>query len=249
MSVENLNHPTAETARSIAESTNPMVLAIARAARQESTIAEAEQRLGVPDLAALLEGSEELAAAWERGRRIRRLAELSATPLHEDAVAERLGLTPDGFRAMLADDLTAREVWQDGRHAVFVAAKSAILAAAQRGEVYAVRAMERLLKTQDAQADAKQSDFGRLTMEQLTQATGISRQQLARWRNKHGLPTTQGGYYSMPAVFAWLRRAPVGKTRSYRQKPGAVQARLAKRIQQVITEELSRGSDVEPAGE
>ena len=217
--------------------------AVCRAAQQVQTIEEAEDRLGVKDLPSLL-ADRALGEAWKRGRLLRHLAELAASPLCSEAVSKALGMTEQAFRKLLRADIVVREIWETGRQTVLVAAKSAIMSAAQRGEAYAVRAMQRLLQGQmgDPAASGK-TDFGQLTLEQLCRATGIARQQLLRWRDNHGMPQESNGYYSLPKIINWLRKADVGKVRGYRRKLGAVQKRIMLRIEQIVEQES--GSCVE----
>lgn len=92
-------------------------------------------------------------------------------------------------------------------------------------------------------------DFSRLTTTQMEQATGIARMQLHRWIAR-GMPTNADGGFDLPAFIDWLRRNPrIGRPRAYRRNPGAVEARIIERINQVIHEELSRGGlDVQEGG-
>lgn len=224
------------------------IAAVRRAAQEVGSIQEAETRLGVTDLAALL-ADPAIGKAWENGRLYRRLGELAGTPLCQEAAAKALDLTQETFQEILSVDTVAREIWRTGRQRVILDAKTSIMAAAQRGEAYAVRAMERLLRTEaGAGATSAKIDFTQLSLEQVSRATGIARQQLFRWRDKHGMPQGGDGRYSLPRVIAWLRAADVGKVRRYRRKPDAVGARILKRVQAIIAEELSRGPGSEPAG-
>ncbi|MBM4026743.1 MAG: helix-turn-helix transcriptional regulator [Planctomycetes bacterium] len=200
------------------------VAAVRHAGQRAGGIEEAESMLGVRDLPALL-ADEDLGRAWQQGRLWRRLGELAATPLCEETAAKALGMALDAFRKVLGEDIVAKEIWDTGRQAILLRAKNSIVAAAERGEAYAVRMMDRLVRSQTVASGSK-TDFRNLTQTELEAATGIKRAQLRRWERSHGLPVTGSGTYSLPDFVKWLRRADVGRVRGYRRRPGAVEARI-----------------------
>jgi len=215
--------------------------AILRAAQECETFAEAAERLQVSNLGELLADNQALRAAWDRGRLLRRLGELGASPFCRRAVAERLNLSEEKFTRLLAMDAEASDTFEQARHVFFLNAKGALLTGARKGEQYASKALERLLAAEaGTQREAPDPiDFNRLTVTQIAEATGISRTQISRWSKNHHLPRNADGTFSMPQFVAWLRKSPHGQTRAYRRKPAAVEKRILTRIQTIITEEMA----------
>ena len=78
-----------------------------------------------------------------------------------------------------------------------------------------------------------------MSLTELEAGTGIRRQQIARWKDRHGLPVNEDGSYSLAAVIVWIRKNPrIGQTRKYTRKPGAVEKRIIARCATVVREEL-----------
>lgn len=215
--------------------------AVLRAAQECEGFEEAAVRLQVDNLGEILAGSEVLRTAWDRGRFLRRLAELGRTPFCLAEVAKRLGLADEAaLQELLRKDPEAADVFQRGRDALCIEARSALVKSAESGHVASVRALERLLRTEAGagSADAGSFDPIRVTPTTLEKISGVARAQWTRWTDA-GLPRNPDGTFGLPAVFAWLRRNPQrAGTRRYRQKPTAVVQRLQHKINQLIAQEL-----------
>jgi hypothetical protein len=201
---------------------------------------EVASRLQVTNLGEVLAASAVLRESFDRGRMLRRLKELGATPFCLAEVARRLRLADEAaLQELFHCDPEAADVFNEARHALAVQARALVMKSAQEGKPHAVKTLESLLRAEAGVSEvAEQIDFRRLSLTELEAATGIRRQQIARWKDSHGLPANEDGTYSMPAFIAWLRRAAVGKTRRYRGKPQNVEKRLAQRIARMIWEEL-----------
>ena len=225
--------------------------AIQRAAQECSTFAEASERLGVSNFGQLLAGSEPLREAWRRGRFLRRLSELAASPLCLRVVAEKLNLSEQQLEQLLSEDPEACDVFQQSRHRFFIEAKTAIMIQAKQGKTHCLRCLERLIKAEAGAAQQGHApvNFGRLSVTQMQEATGVSRTQLARWAKSHNLSRNTDGTFSLPRFVAWLRKSPHGRTRSYRRKPSAIQKRILARIEQIVSEEMAGDTCREPSPE
>jgi hypothetical protein len=224
---------------------NLSAFAVCRAAMECESFREAGSRLQVDNLGEILAGSNAMRSAWDRGWLLRRVREIAESPVCEAAAAERLGFDQAGFKTIRERDQEIRDVWEQGRHAFYVKSKAVIMVAAERGAVHAVRALERLLQSETGIASpGEHVDFTRLTATEMEQTTKTRRQQLLRWQKDQGLPVGPDGRYSLPAFITWLRRNPrIGRVRKYARKPGAIEARIVGRIQQVLREELGARDD------
>lgn len=185
------------------------------AALECATMAEAESRLGVEDLAGLLAGNQRLAQAWEKGRRLKGIRELAATPICMEEASKRLGMGEDGLVKLYKRDREVRDIWDQARLGAVVEMKKGLMARATSGNAHALDTVEKILAGEFAKAGrgkAAEIDFSRLTPTQMEEATGIKRQQFGRWAKDHGMPRNgDGRTYSMHAVVAWLRQFEVEK--------------------------------------
>jgi hypothetical protein len=221
---------------------NLTTVALARASFQCKDLHQAEEQLGLQDLAGMLASSKPLQDAWQRGRFLRELSDLAESPLCQAAVAKRLGFDEAGFKAILATDPEAADIWRQGRHRFFIRAKTAILLGAEQGKAHCLRTIEAIARAESGgSAPGTAFDHNRLPMGEMERITGISRVQFARWV-EHGLPRDPDGNFRLPQFIAWLRRAPVGRARRYCQQPGAVEKRIAARVAAIVSEELDRES-------
>ncbi|MEN6424034.1 MAG: hypothetical protein ABFE13_01625 [Phycisphaerales bacterium] len=186
--------------------------AVREAALECETMAQAEGRLGVEDLAAELEKSKRLGAAWEKGRRLRAIRELAVTPICMEEASKRLGLGEDGLAKLYKRDPEARDLWDRGRVSMLVEVKAGILKGAAAGRQSALDTVERVLKGEFGMGGRPAAvDFARLTPTQMEAATGVNHRQILRWHRKHGLARNADRTYSMPAFIAWLKQFEVDK--------------------------------------
>ncbi|NLH42376.1 MAG: hypothetical protein GX448_11110 [Planctomycetes bacterium] len=232
------------------------VFAVLRAAQECESFEQAASRLQAANLGEILAGSEVLRAAWDRGRFLRRLAELGRTPFCRAEVAKRIGLADEAaLQELLRTDAEAADVFQRARDELCIQARSALTKSAEAGHVASIRALERLLRAEagggGGSEDGGSFDPTRVAPTTLAKISGIAPMQWSRWVNA-GLPRSPDGTFSLPTVFTWLRRNPQRTgTRRYRQKPSAVVQRLQQKINRVIEQELKGQHDetiVAPAG-
>lgn len=190
----------------------PLTAATVReAAMACETMAQAEGRLGVEDLAAVLEKSKRLAAAWEKGRKLRDIRELAVTPICMEEASKRLGLGESGLAKLYKRDPEVRDLWDRGQVEMLVKLKQGLMTRATAGHANALQTVEQILTGKFSKATGGPADFTRLTPTQMEAATGIARQQILRWHKSHGLARNADGTYSLPAFIAWLKQFEVDK--------------------------------------
>ncbi len=184
-------------------------LTIARvreAAFASDTLAAAETRLGVKDLAGLLKKSKRLAAVWERGQLLRRIKDVASTTVVVPERADRLlGLAKGSFERLYAADRIIRELWDRERYAVLVEIERALVVRIKGGDLKAVTAVEHLFGHRTEPAGGA-VDFGRLSPTQMETATGFPRQTIHRWAKENALPRQADGTYSLPDFLAWFAK-------------------------------------------
>jgi len=176
---------------------------VRRAGQDCETIEQAAEKLGVADLQELLDGKPKLAAAWERGRFLRRVRDLATETLIVVEEADKfLGLERGRLTELLKRDRTVDEVWRAGRFQAMTSARKGLKRLADAGDPKAIPLYEQML---DSPASAESLDWDDLTPTQLEQATGIKRNQWRRWEERNGCPRKSNRRYSLPAVIEWLR--------------------------------------------
>lgn len=169
-------------------------------------LAAAGERLDVADLAALLEKKPRLAAAWERGRLLRRVAEIAATTYVVPEAADKLlGLAKGTFGGVYRTDRIVRDLWDRHRFDLLLATEQGFAAKVKEGDPRAVTAVEHLFGHRTEPAGSR-CDWGRLTLTEMENATGIKRAQWDRWVKENGCPRQADGTFALAAVLDWLRR-------------------------------------------
>ncbi|MBM4028985.1 MAG: hypothetical protein FJ280_26845 [Planctomycetes bacterium] len=223
----------------------PTGFAVCRAAMECGSFDEITTRLQVTNLGEMLAESRALRDAFDRGRRLRQLKDLGSTPYCMAEVARRMGLGDEAdLHELFAKDAEAKDIFTQARHALAIQSRAALLKAAEVGNPYAVKTLDRLIRSTAPTPEPTEAvDFHRLSTVQMERAVGIKRQQLIRWRERHNLPANEDGSWSLVKFVHWIRSADVGRVRTYRRKPTAVAARIAARVQQIVSEELGRGSE------
>jgi hypothetical protein len=178
-------------------------------ALQCETMAAAEDRLEVEDLAGQLEKSKRLLAAWEKGRRLRDIRELAVAPISQADASQQLGLGENGLARLCERDLEVRDIWERGRVALRIEVQRGLLKNAAAGKADALAAIEKILHGRFGGGDAV--DFTRLSPTQMETATGIRRQVFRRWHIDNQLPRNADGTFSLPQFVAWLKKWTLAK--------------------------------------
>ena len=178
----------------------PTIKVVREAAFACETLEQAAERLGRSDLAKLLETRPRLAAAWERGRLLRCVADVAR---HTYVIAERadkvLNLPPGTFGPIYRTDRVVRELWDRNRFALMLEAEKTLAARVHEGDAKAVAAVQHLFGHRDTPA----TDFGRLTITELAEATDIDRRQIWRWVRDHGLPRNADQTFRLSTFIRW----------------------------------------------
>jgi hypothetical protein len=185
---------------------------VREAAMDCATMAAAESRLGIEDLAGRIEKSQTLTKAWEKGRQLRDIRELAVTPICMEEASKKLGLGEDGLAKLYKRDPEVRDLWDRGRVDMLVKAKQGLMDRAVTGSPHALSAVERILRGEFGQAAGSQpGDFTKLSPTQIAEATGFPRQTILRWHKSHGLKRNADGTYNLPEFVEWLREFEVDK--------------------------------------
>ncbi len=181
-------------------------------------LAAAAERLAVPDLADRLKRSRRLAAAWDRGRLLRRVRDIASTTYVVVESADKLlGLAKGEFASLYGKDRVIRELWERHRFDLLLATEQGFAAKVREGDPKAIAAVEHLFTARPA---ARDLDYEHLRPVDLAKATGILAQQWARWVTENGCPQAMDGTYSLPRVLDWLRKWERDKATGGRESAG-----------------------------
>jgi len=166
-------------------------------------MAAAADKLGVEDLEPLLAGSKALAAAWERGRLLKRVWEVaSQTVIVPEAADKALHLPKGTFSSLYARDRVVRDLWNRGRDVIEDSIQRGLVDRVKEGDPKAVAAVEHLFGRKGEHP--AEVDFKRISPTQMEAATGYPRMSLHRWSKENGLARNADGTFSLPVFIAWL---------------------------------------------
>ncbi len=144
----------------------------------------------------------QLREAWDRGRFLRNLRDLARTGASVPEAAKRLGFaSARGLQAMLDEDVEVADLWDQTQLGIRLEIKTAVIEAAREGKPDAVRAVESFLLDEKERAG---SDLSRITILQLTEITGRTRQTIHDWFTKFGMPRNADKTFDLSIFLAWF---------------------------------------------
>ena len=161
-------------------------------------------------LAYLLKKYPELRDAWDRGRFLRNLRGLAGTSATIPEAAERLEFaSARDLQLVMDEDMEVADLWKQTRLAVTLELKAAVMDAAKEGKADAIRAVEEMLKDEKETTGA---DLTRITINQLVEITGRTRQTVHDWFSKLGMPRNVDKTFNLSIFLPWFEDFLLGKT-------------------------------------
>jgi len=176
------------------------------------SITEADARLaerGVKEgLSELMEQFGYLSNAWERGVFLRELQQLAMTAVSIPEAEASLQMETGELKKLLDEDAEAADIWNRGRLSVTIEIKQAIVKQAKDGKPGAIKQIEMLLRQEIGRPRA---DLQHLSIGQMVELTGKSRQTIHDWVTKHGLIRNSDRTFDLQAFVRWLEEFTVKK--------------------------------------
>jgi len=165
-------------------------------------MAAAQEAVGIGrPLGEIFAEFSQLARAWDRGRFLRNLGGLASTAATVKEAAEAMGLTDQRLTEILSGDPEAADTWNQSRLSTVIDIKTALVAAAKEGNAAAIKKIEVVLGREIAH---KAADFSRLSIEQLVDLLGITRQTLHDWVTNQGCPRNVDKTFNLKIVLPWI---------------------------------------------
>jgi hypothetical protein len=165
----------------------------------------------LPGLCEVLDRSAALQAAWEYGRRLRKLRELGAVAAGDDEVERELGLDGGGLRGWLAADRRAREAFEGARYETLLRLKKAAVLHAVQGKASAMRQVEQVLLGD--YAGPGWVNAAAMPLKEFADLIGESYDRVFDWSERLGMPCAverrgQSKSRTVPvkSALAWWRR-------------------------------------------
>jgi len=164
---------------------------VKRLAFTYDSIAQADQQAGTTEpLIDLLAAYPGLMAAWGRGELLRRLQACASVLDNVHDVARELGFAKGGdVRAWFDGDREAQDLWRQTRMTTRKRAMGAMVKAAIDGNQRAIQIVAAKMEEDLEEKNAGRRDWNIVTLNQIVELTGRSRQTVYSWRDKHGMPS------------------------------------------------------------
>lgn len=189
--------------------------AVKMAAMEDCSIVAAGVRLAETaksfegDLAALFEGHPKLRAAWDTGRFLARVREMTVSGVRNEAIARELGIRPEDFESRLNADVELNEIYRDAKIRRQVAVSEGVTKAAFRGQKHA---LDEILREFESGGGSASVDYHRMQIKpEAAEFFGVSHVAIYDWKKK-GCPGIGGGILDAPVVVAWLRNLAFAKS-------------------------------------
>ena len=156
-------------------------------------------------LAEIFKKYPQLRQAWDRGRFLRSLRGLARTAISVSDAAKKLGFANGQvLRAMIDEDEEVGELWNETRLEVKIEFNAALFDEAKGGNPAAIKAVQQNLLLDEKERPG--SDFSRITILQLAELTGKTRQTIHDWHTKFGLPRNADKTFDLSIFLSWHKK-------------------------------------------
>lgn len=219
-------------------------------AMEFETLAEADASIAESiNLVEVIGLHKQLVAAWGRGRFLRNIAIQAASPMTAQEAAYAMSMAPEQLAEILANDIEAADLWDQGSIGASVSIKMKMVAQADAGNRTAIAAVSKML----ADVRRPEMDFNKVSESQMVVLFGVSRVTLHKWRTTKGAPRNDRDHtWSLPAMISWYAGFSASKgspaSAMPAERPGSVQALKAERMKRELEAErgqlLDRGEVV-----
>ncbi len=170
---------------------------------QANRLADCEQ-----PLSELIEQYPDLKKAWQRGRLLRNLKDLSAHAATIGEAESELSMAAGQLTELLKSDLEVADIWNQARLATVRDIKRAVIKAAKKGQTTALKNVERILRREIAKSGI---DYRSVTLPEMVQITGKSRQAVHAWHAEYGLRRNSDGTFDLRVFIPWFEEFTLKK--------------------------------------
>jgi len=154
-------------------------------------------------LAEYIKKYPQLGEAWERGQLLRNLKGCAAAIMTVTQAAKLLGFERGReLRELLDTDTEVCDLWEQTRIEAVAAAKQALAEAAKSGNQQAIKAVESFLYD-EGEGRAANINYAALTINQMADLFGVTRQTIHDWYSKHGLVRNAEGGINLKDAITW----------------------------------------------
>ena len=155
-------------------------------------------------LAEYIKKHQELVQSWERGQLLRNIRACAAAIMTVTQSAKLLGFKRgQELRELLDTDSEICDLWEQTRIEAIVSAKRALAEAAKDGNQQAIKAIESFLYD-EGEGRAANINYSELTVNQMADLFGITRQTVYDWYTKHGLVRNADGSINLKSAIEWF---------------------------------------------
>ena len=187
----------------------PSVESVRLAALDCESIAEASEKLKF-DLGQKRLGKK-LRAAWDRGRFLRNVRGLATAAVTIEEAEDTLHIGRGDLEILFQADHEVADTWNQSRLATVIAVKTALVKNATAGKATAIKELAHSMRRDIAKSDV---DFTALTLDQVVEFTGYSRQTIHNWVTKGLKKNANGKTYDSQNLMRWYTEFTLQKTGS-----------------------------------
>lgn len=193
------------------------LLAVKRLGYQCDTLAEADAIASLRRcLADVLARDAELLTAWRRGQFLRNLEMAACTMPNISRAARFLRIAggAKGLREILDNDLEAGDVWLQNWIQTEIAVRQSIVENAKSGNQKAIEVAAAWAQQGDSDRPPGGSNFRRVTMLELADLMGVTRQAVDKWVRQRSMPRNGDGTFDLKEVFIWFEADVAAKIKN-----------------------------------
>ncbi len=193
------------------------LLAVKRLGYECDTLAEADRVANLRRcLAGVIAGDAALLAAWRRGQFLRNLEMAACTMPNISRAAKFLRIEggAKGLREILDNDLEAGDVWLQNWIQTEIAVRQSIVENAKSGNSKAIEVAAAWALQGDSDRPPGGSNFRRVTMLELADLMGVTRQAIDKWTRQRAMPRNADGTFDLKQVFVWFEADVAAKIKN-----------------------------------
>jgi DNA-binding transcriptional MerR regulator len=148
----------------------------------------------------------EIGRAFERGQLLRNLRACAGAIMTVSQTAKKLGFDHSmQLRELLDSDAEINSLWEQTRIDTVAKAKTALVKVAEEGNQQAIKAIENFLYDEgEGRGGSANINYAKLTVSQMAELFGVTRQTIHAWYTKNGLPRAGDGTINLKDAIRWF---------------------------------------------
>jgi len=153
-------------------------------------------------LAFALKKNKKYKNAWQKGRFLRKLGQLAETAATTAEAERALELDTGELSKLLGRNGEVADLWHSKRLSLIIELKKSLVKSAMEGKAAAIKNIEKILRNE--LKSKHQGDYHNVTINEMIELTGRTRQTIHSWYTKYGLQRNSDKTFDLGVFIPWI---------------------------------------------